>query len=82
MLHYKTRHFIWDVIYSFSVDHPIAKFYENDPKFKIFKEECSVTGTTEESIANAEKIGYKTDLLAVNPLDKNSKYQFILQTLF
>ena len=56
-----------------SVDHPIAKFYENDPKFKIFKEECSVTGTTEESIANAEKIGYKTDLLAVNPLDKNSK---------
>ena len=73
MLHYKTRHFIWDVIYSSLCRSSNCKFYENDPKFKIFKEECSVTGTTEESIANAEKIGYKTDLLAVNPLDKNSK---------
>ena len=34
-----------------SVDHPISKFYENDNEFKKFKEECSKTGTTEESIA-------------------------------
>ena len=53
-----------------SVDHPIAKFYENDEKFKIFKKECSTTGTTEESIANAEKIGFQTDLIAINPLDE------------
>ena len=56
-----------------SVDHPLSKFYENDEKFKVFKKQCSTTGTTEESIANAEKIGFKTDLIAVNPLDKNLK---------
>ena len=47
-----------------SVDHPLSKFYEKDEKFKLFKEECNKTGTTEESIANAEKLGFKTDLLA------------------
>jgi len=56
-----------------SVDHPIAKFYENDPAFIKFKKECSKTGTTEESIAAAEKHGFKTDLLAINPLDKDIK---------
>ena len=56
-----------------SVDHPISKFYENDEKFKEFKKKCSQTGTTEESIANAEKIGFKTELLATNPLDKNQQ---------
>ena len=56
-----------------SVDHPIAKFYENDPEFIKFKKECSKTGTTEESIAAAEKLGFKTDLLAINPLDKSIK---------
>ena len=45
-----------------SVDHPISKIYINDPKFVEFKEQCSKTGTTEESIANAEKIGFKTNL--------------------
>jgi leucyl-tRNA synthetase len=56
-----------------SIDHPIAKFYSNDPEFKKFKSECSKTGTTEESIAAAEKLGFKTDLLAINPLDENNK---------
>ena len=56
-----------------SVDHPLAKYYEDDKKFKEFKKECSKTGTTEESIASAEKLGFKTDLVAVNPLDKNIK---------
>ena len=37
------------------------------------KKHCSKTGTTEESIAQAEKIGFKTNLLAINPLDKNNK---------
>ena len=49
------------------------KYYENDSKFIKFKEECSKTGTTEESIAVAEKIGFKTDLLAINPLNNNVK---------
>ena len=56
-----------------SVDHPISKFYENNSEFIKFKEECSKNGTTEESIAVAEKIGFKTDLLALNPLDKKIK---------
>jgi len=56
-----------------SVDHPLAKFYENNEEFVKFKKQCSSTGTTEESIANAEKIGFKTDLVAINPLDKNIK---------
>jgi len=56
-----------------SVDHPLAKYYEEDKQFQKFKEECSKTGTTEESIASAEKLGFKTDMIAVNPLDKNMK---------
>ena len=56
-----------------SVDHPLAKFYENDKNFLEFKKKCSTTGTTEESIANAEKIGFKTDLLATNPLNEKIK---------
>ena len=54
-----------------SVDHPISKFYTNNPDFINFKKECSKTGTTEESIAIAEKLGFKTDLIAVNPLDES-----------
>ena len=56
-----------------SVDHPLSKLYENDKEFLKFKEECSKNGTTEEAVANAEKIGFKTDLEAINPLDKNIK---------
>ncbi len=56
-----------------SVDHPISRFYENDPNFVKFKQECSRNGTTEESIAAADKIGFKTDLLAINPLDNTIK---------
>ena len=56
-----------------SIDHPISKFYENDEKFKAFKNECSKTGTTEESIAQADKIGFKTELFAINPLDNKTK---------
>ena len=56
-----------------SVDHPISKFYEQDVNFKKFRENCSKTGTTEESIAQAEKIGFKTKLQAINPFDKNIK---------
>ena len=54
-----------------SIDHPLSKNYSEDAEFKLFKENCSKTGTTEESIANAEKIGFKTSLKAKNPLDKD-----------
>ena len=56
-----------------SVDHPISKFYENDKDFSKFKDECSKIGTTEESIAQADKLGFKTNLTAINPLDKKIK---------
>ena len=56
-----------------SVDHPLSKFYENDKEFTNFKKKCSETGTTEESIAVAEKIGFKTDLVAINPLNEKVK---------
>ena len=56
-----------------SVDHPIANYYKNNKDFLKFKEECSKTGTTEESIAKADKIGFKTDIIALNPLDESIK---------
>jgi len=56
-----------------SVDHPVAKLYKNNKDFLKFKEACSESGTTEESLANAEKIGFKTNLKALNPLDEKMK---------
>ena len=56
-----------------SIDHPVSQLYENDKNFINFKQECSKTGTTEESLANAEKIGFKTNLVATNPLDNSKK---------
>ena len=56
-----------------SVDHEISKYFANDKKFKEFKRECSKTGTTEEAIAMGEKIGFKTNLMAINPINPNQK---------
>ncbi len=56
-----------------SVDHPLSKYYEQNKDFISFKKECSKTGTTEESIAQAIKIGFKTELVAINPLDDKSR---------
>ena len=56
-----------------SVDHEISKYYEKDENFIKFKEECSKTGTTEEAIAVGDKIGFKTNLLAINPLNSKEK---------
>ena len=56
-----------------SVDHPLSKYYENNTNFKKFKKDCSKTGTTEEAIAQADKLGFKTNLLAINPFDSEKK---------
>ncbi len=56
-----------------SVDHEISKFYQKNKDFIKFKQECSKTGTTEEAIAVGEKIGFKTELKAINPLNPNQK---------
>ena len=56
-----------------SVDHEISKYFLDNEKFKEFKKECSKTGTTEEAIAIGEKIGFKTNLMALNPLNPSQK---------
>jgi len=56
-----------------SIDHPLAKYYSDDQNFLKFKKACSAAGTTEESVAHAEKIGFKTDLFALNPLNEKNK---------
>ena len=56
-----------------SIDHEISNYYSNDKEFQEFKKECSKTGTTEEAIAIGEKIGFKTNLMAINPLDPSQK---------
>lgn len=56
-----------------SVDHEISKFFSENDEFIKFKKECSKTGTTEEAIAMGEKIGFKTNLMAINPLNTSQK---------
>ena len=55
-----------------SVDHPICKNINSD-KFNNFKKECLKVGTTEEAMANADKIGFETGLSAEHPFIKNKK---------
>jgi len=56
-----------------SIDHPISKNFENNKDFLKFKLECSKSGTTEEALAVAEKIGFNTDLFALHPFKKEIK---------
>ena len=56
-----------------SIDHPLSKIFENDPDFNKFKDECTKMGTTEEALAQAEKLGFNTNLFAKNPFDENIK---------
>jgi leucyl-tRNA synthetase len=52
-----------------SIDHPISRRFENNKDFKKFKLDCSKTGTTEEAMAIAEKIGFNTNLFALHPFE-------------
>ncbi len=56
-----------------SIDHEISKYYKDNKEFLKFKEECSKTGTTEEAIAVGEKIGFKTNIRAINPLNPSQE---------
>ena len=56
-----------------SVDHEICKDFDKIPEFIRFKEQCSKIGTTEEALANAEKLGFNTNLLVEHPFIKNKK---------
>ena len=54
-----------------SSDHPLGQNFLKNKEFNEFKEMCDKTGTTEEALANAEKIGFKTDLFVHHPFIKN-----------
>ncbi len=54
-----------------SVDHTMSKRFEKNKNFLNFNNECSKMGTTEEALANAEKIGFNTGLFALHPFTKN-----------
>ncbi len=56
-----------------SVDHPFSKSFINEEEFIKFKKECNKTGTTEEAIANAEKLGFFTNFFVEHPFIKNKK---------
>ncbi len=56
-----------------SIDHPMSEIFKDNPNFIKFKENCSKTGTTEEAIAQAEKLGFNTDYFAKNPFDESIK---------
>ena len=56
-----------------SIDHELSKYFKENKEFNKFKNDCSKTGTTEEAIAAAEKIGFKTNLVAINPLSPDQR---------
>ena len=56
-----------------SPDHKLSKNFQNNKEFLKFKKECNKTGTTEEALANAEKLGFETNLFVDHPFIKNKK---------
>ena len=56
-----------------SNDHPLNRFFSDNELFKKFKSECNKTGTTEEALANAEKLGFSTNLFAQHPFIADKK---------
>ncbi len=54
-----------------SVDHQICDDLKDNVDFKNFKQKCTKMGTTEEALANAEKLGFETKLFAVHPFIKD-----------
>ena len=60
-----------------SVDHPLSEKFRDNLKFQNFKKECNKTGTTEEAIANATKVGFDTEIKVLHPfLKKNIPVYF------
>ena len=56
-----------------SVDHPLNQQFKDKSDFTSFKNQCGKAGTTEEALANAEKIGYFSNMHALHPFIKNKK---------
>ena len=56
-----------------SADHPLSKKFSDDSKFLKFKEACNKTGTTEEALANADKLGFDSGFFAEHPFISKKK---------
>ena len=57
-----------------SPDHPLAQqLAKSDRKLEAFIEKCHQTGTSEEAIETAEKLGFDTGLKAAHPFDASWK---------
>ncbi len=56
-----------------SIDHPLSKDFNNDKNFLDFKKECNKSGTTEEALAIADKLGFKTNLNVKHPFIKDKE---------
>ena len=56
-----------------SVDHPLNEKFTKNKSFLEFKKDCNKTGTTEEAIANAEKLGFNTNLFVKHPFIPGKK---------
>jgi leucyl-tRNA synthetase len=50
-----------------SPDHELNKNFIKSAKFNEFKVECNKSGTTEEALANADKLGFNTGLKVKHP---------------
>ena len=53
-----------------SVDHELSRNFLSNKEFIEFKNKCTKMGTTEEALANAEKLGYHTGLFVEHPFTK------------
>ena len=58
-----------------SIDHPLKINFENKD-FKNFKKKCDKTGTTEEALAHAEKLGFDTGYFVQHPFFKRNTNLF------
>ncbi len=56
-----------------SSDHPLNSKFKDTDAFQKFKENCDKTGTTEEALANSEKLGFNTNLFVEHPFIKEKK---------
>jgi len=56
-----------------SCDHPLSNLFKQDDEFIKFKEICNKVGTTEEAIANADKLGFNTKKFVDHPFLSNKK---------
>ena len=56
-----------------SNDHPLNSKFSNNKDFVKFKNDCNKTGTTEEALANADKLGFNTHIQVEHPFIRNKK---------